>query len=374
MMGYLEYDAIGVGEMDLNYGLAVLMEDAKTYGLKMTSANLTAKGDLADRIQTDHAGTAQALHGTAFPPYRVVERDGVRVGFVSLLSPSTRVRGAMTSEGSGEVEGVTYVIRDPHDMAEVVIPEAGEVCDVLVLLAHMDRHELDELLPDFPEIDIAVIGHESKSVAIGQPEHVGDAIVLKATSQGQNIGHLKVTLDADVAIVDVNNSIHFLNETFEDDPSVIGLLEEFEVENRKIQKVLFAKSQLRASSGDPSSNRYLGLGACQACHQDAFDVYIQSRHARAYSTLSGQFVHRDTNCVGCHVTGWNDRGGFDGVRYRGAQVDLIDVQCEACHGPGSMHVRDGSYRDSAIESCVRCHTENDDPDFNFDKDWAKIAH
>jgi hypothetical protein len=78
--------------------------------------------------------------------------------------------------------------------------------------------------------------------------------------------------------------------------------------------------------------------------------------------------------VGCHVTGWNDKGGFSGVRYRGSQVDLIDVQCEACHGPGSMHSRDGSYRAVAIDSCTRCHTENDDPDFDFDTDWAKIAH
>jgi hypothetical protein len=259
-------------------------------------------------------------------------------------------------------------------MAEVVIPEASEACDVLVLLAHMDRHELDALLPDFPEVDIAVLGHDSKSVAIGTPERVGDAFVLKATSQGQNIGHLKLTLDADAGIADVNNSIHFLKETYEDDPGVIAMLEEFEVENRKLQKVLFAKSQLRSSRENQPSNRYLGLGSCQSCHQDAFEVYMDTRHAHAYSTLSEQFVHRDTNCVGCHVTGWNDRGGFGGIRYRGAQTDLIDVQCEACHGPGSMHNRDGSYRARALDSCVRCHTENDDPDFDFDKDWAKIAH
>jgi len=59
---------------------------------------------------------------------------------------------------------------------------------------------------------------------------------------------------------------------------------------------------------------------------------------------------------------------------RGAPVDLTDVQCEACHGPGAEHARDGTYRARAREACVRCHTPNDDPDFNFEKDWPLIAH
>ena len=71
---------------------------------------------------------------------------------------------------------------------------------------------------------------------------------------------------------------------------------------------------------------------------------------------------------------FEDEGGFAGVRMRGAEVDLIDVQCEACHGPASNHARDGSYRASAIQSYVKCHTPNDDPDFDFATDWPKIAH
>jgi hypothetical protein len=55
-------------------------------------------------------------------------------------------------------------------------------------------------------------------------------------------------------------------------------------------------------------------------------------------------------------------------------VDLIDVQCEACHGPGAEHARDGSYRERARASCVRCHTPLDDPDFDYERDWAAIAH
>jgi len=151
-------------------------------------------------------------------------------------------------------------------------------------------------------------------------------------------------------------------------------VEQFDVENRKLQKELFAKQQVQGDNPEASHGPYLGVGACQTCHAEAFDVYTHTRHAHAYSTLASQFVHRDTNCVGCHVTGFNEPGGFEGVRVRGASVDLIDVQCEACHGPGVNHARDGSYRATAIQSCTKCHTPNDDPDFDFATDWPKIQH
>lgn len=370
MMGRLEYDAVCVGEMDLNYGLAQLQEEAAADGLNLVCANLVSK-----EPPTADSGSPQARYGTAFPPYRVVERDGVRFGFVGLLSPGTKVRQSMsTPDAPREVTGVNYIIKDPTDVAEEVIPEARQACDVLILLAHMDRTELDALLADFPEVDIAVQGHDPKSSAFGTPERSGNALVLKATSQGQYIGDLSFSLDANKHIASFDNRVHFLDDAYPDDEATVKLVDEFEAENRKLQKVLYAKSQLRGSRGTPGANRYVGVGTCQSCHVDAFNVYMHTQHAHAYETLSAQFVHRDTNCVGCHVTGWKDVGGFTGTQFRGDPVDLIDVQCEACHGPGSEHRRDGSYRQAARESCVKCHTKNDDPEFDFAKDWPKIAH
>jgi hypothetical protein len=168
--------------------------------------------------------------------------------------------------------------------------------------------------------------------------------------------------------------MHSLTAAYPDDPAMAARLDEFDQENRKLQKELFAKEQLTGDTGDPFGARYLGVGACPSCHVEAFNVYAGTAHARAYETLSSQFVHRDTNCVGCHVTGFGEPGGFKGVRLRGAMVDLVDVQCEACHGPGADHSRDGAYREQARASCVRCHTPKDDPDFDFERDWARIAH
>ena len=119
---------------------------------------------------------------------------------------------------------------------------------------------------------------------------------------------------------------------------------------------------------------YLGVGSCIDCHADAFNVYVTTAHATAYKTLSSQYMQRDTKCVSCHVTGYLRKGGYTGMRAQGAPVDLVDVQCEACHGPGAEHSRDGNYGSRAAKSCKTCHTKEQDPDFDFAEAWPKIAH
>jgi hypothetical protein len=372
LMGHLEYDAICVGEMDLNYGLAKLWEDVGNYNLNVTCANLISKRE-AKPAESRPRSPLQKQINSVFPPYLVVERNNVRFGFVGLLSPETKSRAA--GEGGSESETMTYDIEDPWEIAEVVLPEARQECDVLVMLAHMDRFDLEMRLPDFPEVDLVVLGHNPRSSRVAQPVHIGTVPVYSATSQGQNIGNLEISLDADMAVVGMNNRGHFLDETVPDDAEMAEMLVAFHEEIRKQQKILFAKEQLKATqSSSEATDVYLGLGACISCHPGAFETYVHTKHARAYKTLASQFAHRDQACVGCHVTGYRERGGFSGIRRMGAPVDLIDVQCEACHGPGAEHSRDGRYRATAVESCVKCHTEEEDPDFDFDEAWEKIAH
>lgn len=372
MMGYFGYDAVGVGEMDLNYGLAKLVEDGERYGLALTCANLISKSEPQEPKGRKKKTMQQELN-TVFPPYLIVERDGVQFGFVALLSPQTKSRSAGSADGS--VESLTYTIEDPWNLAETVLPRVREKCDVLVLLAHMDRFDLEMRLPDFPEIDLVVLGHNPGKSGVVEPLFVGTVPVYSATTQGQNVGDLVVTLDADKAILDKQNQVHFLGDPVPDDAEVLAMLNEFDEKNRKAQKILYAKEQLKASkSASDNPDIYLGVGACMSCHPDAFEAYVGTGHARAYQTLAAQYVHRDDNCVGCHVTGYGERGGFSGMRRLGSPIDLIDVQCEACHGPGIEHSRDGRYRKTAVESCAQCHTKEEDPDFDYDEAWEKIAH
>lgn len=373
-MAALGYDAVGVGEMDLNFGLAALVRDARRYHLPVVCANLETTVDSL-RVRpgkgSDRANRDADRLGTAFPPYVIVERGGVRFGFLGLLSPATKVARAMGE--AAEVKSLTYTISDPMTAARSLVPDLRKSCDVLVLLAHMGQDEAAEMVGNVAGVDFVVLGHDPQGQPLGEPVMVGETALVRATYQGMNIGELSINFDGK-RIEDYHNRIYPLVGSFRDDPDMVKKLDEFDEKNREEQKDLYARQQLRGADSGASGSRYLGVGTCQSCHADAFDVYMHTAHAHAYNTLASQFVHRDTNCVGCHVTGYGDKGGFSGVRARGAMLDLVDVQCEACHGPGSEHTRDGSYRERAIHSCVKCHTENDDPDFNFDTDWPKVAH
>lgn len=379
MMGWMGYDAVGVGNLDLGFGLDALVSDVQNHGLNVTCANLQPRGDrssAAADTPSGRAGLAAAERfGTIFPPYLVVEKDGVRVGFFAVIAPNTVVHESAPAAESDQVEAVTWRISDPRAAAAAVVPELRERCDVVVLLAHMDAPDVGALAAEVPGIDFIVGGHDTRTIATGEPGRLGEAWFVKATARGQNVGVAVLDLDEEGGVAEVGNRVHFLDNRYADDAEVAEMLDEFDRENRKQQKQLYAREQLRTSGGvDASTPSYLGVGTCQSCHLEAFEVYRRSKHAHAFATLAEQFVQRDSNCVGCHVTGYLEPGGFSGVRARGARIDLIDVQCEACHGPGSEHNRDGSYLERAALSCVTCHTENEDPDFDFDRDWQKIAH
>jgi len=372
MMGELGYDAIGLGEMDLNFGLATLIEDVRDHELPVVCANLTnsKQTSAATMLRGDGpAAAAAARLNTIFPPYRIVTKGGTRIGFVGLLSSNT---GVSTERKEPEAP-LPYSLRDPVEAAKAVLPELRAACDILVVLAHMGEDEASALVSQVPGIDLIVLGHDPQGRPV-TPKRIDSTFVLRATSQGQNIGDLSLKLGADGRIADIFNRLHVMGASYRDDAAMAKRVEAFDDENRKLQKELFAKQQVQGDSPEASHSRFLGVGACQSCHAEEFEVYTHTRHSHAYATLASQFVHRDTNCVGCHVTGFGEMGGFEGVRVRGASVDLIDVQCEACHGPGVNHARDGSYRKTAIQSCTQCHTPNDDPDFDFATDWPKIQH
>jgi hypothetical protein len=108
-----------------------------------------------------------------------------------------------------------------------------------------------------------------------------------------------------------------------------------------------------AGAGQPT---YVGIAACSKCHPGARQVWDGTPHAHAYLTLSSQFKEFNLDCVGCHVTGYDKPGGSTVTH-----VDrLSDVQCEVCHGPGSLHVLDPSdkkwmVRKPSASVCLECH-------------------
>lgn len=119
-------------------------------------------------------------------------------------------------------------------------------------------------------------------------------------------------------------------------------------------KLAFADRVPRKPAAGEAS--YAGIDACTSCHEDARKVWDKTRHAHAYETLTVQFKEFNLDCVSCHVTGYDRPGGSTVTHV----TNLKDVQCEVCHGPGSLHAKDPEKNKIPVanpkgESCTACH-------------------
>jgi hypothetical protein len=120
---------------------------------------------------------------------------------------------------------------------------------------------------------------------------------------------------------------------------------------------------------EPGRASYVGDEKCVSCHKPATRFWKRTVHAQAWKTLIevGKEAHDD--CVNCHVTGYGEVGGSSLGYTRGLQ----NIQCEVCHGPGSIHVakrgKESPFagRLKSPESiCARCHNEKHSDTFQYE--------
>jgi hypothetical protein len=107
---------------------------------------------------------------------------------------------------------------------------------------------------------------------------------------------------------------------------------------------------------EPGQAGYVGIDKCGQCHTSEKRFWLKTTHAKAYATLSTQSKEFNLDCVSCHVTGYGRPGGSTVTH-----VDkLKDVQCEVCHGPGSLHAASPGTAHVATphpdaQVCLGCH-------------------
>jgi nitrate/TMAO reductase-like tetraheme cytochrome c subunit len=77
---------------------------------------------------------------------------------------------------------------------------------------------------------------------------------------------------------------------------------------------------------------YVGATKCKVCHLEIFNSWAETSHRRAVSSLKDEAA-TDPKCLECHTTGY----GAGGYGAEGVIQDLGGVQCEACHGAGSLY-------------------------------------
>ena len=109
---------------------------------------------------------------------------------------------------------------------------------------------------------------------------------------------------------------------------------------------------------------YMGAKFCRTCHssadKDRYHRWLESRHANTFDALKGAEM-TDSRCLSCHTTGYDQA-----ISEKSTRKDLRGVQCEACHGPGSLYksmkvmkdpelARANGLWDVTRDVCLKCH-------------------
>jgi hypothetical protein len=66
------------------------------------------------------------------------------------------------------------------------------------------------------------------------------------------------------------------------------------------------------------------------------------------------------DCAECHTTGYRPQGHQDGLEGVIGTWEFSGIQCEACHGPGSLHASNpygySMVLDRSAQACGKCHS------------------
>jgi hypothetical protein len=121
---------------------------------------------------------------------------------------------------------------------------------------------------------------------------------------------------------------------------------------------------------------YVGEKKCKMCHKKIqYTSWLETPHAKAWDLLKPE-EQKNPECAGCHSTGMNKNDSL-----------LVNVGCEACHGPGSDYKKKKTMEDAKLASvggllpiteatCVRCHNESSPTfkSFNYEEALKKGIH
>jgi len=385
-MDAMGYAVMAVGEMDLFLGPDRLRTLSKTTRVTFLSANVT---------DTDGK--------TVFEPHRILQAGGVKVGVIGLTAPPGDQTAFKNRAGGTSV-------KDPVPAAEAAVKSIRDKCDLLVVLSNIGYAKDLELAHTVAGIDVIISGGTKRFMK--NPVIKERTLITSGYYEGRAIGDLAIYLAGDVkgwvsryemdllntqikaaeaktgtpagkrhyeSLIEKRDSaarmtlyepdLISLDPTIPDDPGIVEMINDY-------RKELLNSSVSSPGQAAPRGERvgYTGPKACAACHEARYRFWLTTDHAGAFDALAPKNAGADPDCMGCHVTGYRRRTGY---WPKAPRIDLRGVQCEACHGVGSLHV--GSPDTYSLlhlplaPLCMDCHTEDQDADFDYFRDKGKVC-
>lgn len=336
------YDAVGMGDMEARFvkesGISKMFGD----NVPLITANVTELSNgnlLGDK------------------PFIVkTTREGLRVGITSLLGDS------LIHPTLQERTGIR--ILPIIETAHKVVEDLRKQCDLVVILSHSGYDGAKMLASKVPGIDVILCGHN-----IGKEmetfERVGNTILMISRFNGKYIGKLVLDIDEGGSIKNATGEYIALGKECGEDAEMEKLVAKHDAD---LREYLTRASQTTAPMGNTTPKvyyehrdpqPYVSALKCRECHLKQYEAWVETPHARALETLRKEHKENDPACTSCHTTGFQVNQTSSSI----SSNRFWGVQCEACHGPGVIHVRrPGKPFGAVLQSrCTECHDANRQP-------------
>jgi len=350
MMGELHYDVVNVGPSDIMFGVEGLKEIAKKNGFKLVSTNIVD----------------EASGKPVFDPVVQVERSGVKIAFLGVVSRTSRL------EALQEIDNSNLGILDPVEVLNERVPEVRDKVDLVVVFAHVGSRKAQALVDEVHGIDVAISGGDGfvsqRAVETGDDE-IGRSLTVMSGDRGKYVGVLDLVISDKGKILRHENVVYGLDKNVTDQKEMAQKVETFKEELREVRKREAVESVVGHSETAVPTEKFVGANTCQRCHEAAYNAWSNSAHAHSMASLEGKSQENSSQCLQCHVTGYEQANGFTVNR-----AELASVSCEQCHGYGTTHGSPGFIAKPGVESCMVCHDKKNSPDFEYHKYWKAIAH
>lgn len=170
LMNRLHYDVATLGNHEFDHGQAFLGRMIDSMSFEVICANVVS----------------DTCTFPSLPPYTILERDGVRIGFIGVVT---------NYEGPGHPAGNASSFRglefpDPQQMAMRYAAELRPKVDVLVLVSHMGDDRDVELLQRETQFDVVIGGHTH----VLRDTVVNGTLLTQTGKDLQNIGVTEIRL------------------------------------------------------------------------------------------------------------------------------------------------------------------------------------
>lgn len=349
----MNYNALNVGSREAQFTAAQLREIKRASPAPIISANLLNQAD----------------QKPIFDSYRIIQRGGFQIAIIGVLDPN----------GLGDNLGEGLVVGDMDSAIERCLGELRGKADMIVLLAFTDEATLTRLAQEFYECQVILGGKVSQPAQ--ELFHVNRSLVYFVTNESRALGILHLQLSKDGPLQVAGNEIRLLHDKIPQDAAFRQLMQDYRAEVRRTRLAVDDPNNLSADMvpGVRTVATYVGTDKCLACHPSSAAVWTASAHAQAFKTLIARGADADPKCIGCHTIGFGSPSGYR--REFGANR-LVDVGCESCHGPGSLHVR-GREGDTSVQftfrpldagDCQKCHHGEFSRPFDWTEFWSLIKH